>query len=93
MCSGARWPVLRHYTAGGDQRYTHAIPPPPTRFAKHFTRALTQLIPTLSACTGKSTLAALLSSKLGISTVLSTDFVRHLLRKVPAARGNRLDLL
>jgi hypothetical protein len=32
--------------------------------------------------TGKSTLAALLSSKLGISTVLSTDFVRHLLRKV-----------
>ena len=92
MCSGARWPVLRHHTAGGDQRYARAIAPR-TRFAKHFTRALTQLIPTLSACTGKSTLAALLSSKLGISTVLSTDFVRHLLRKVPAARGNRLDLL
>ncbi len=85
--------MLRHHTAGRDQRYAHAIAPPRTRFAKRFTRALTQLVPILSACTGKSTLAALLSSKLGISTVLSTDFVRHLLRKVPAARGNRLDLL
>ena len=30
--------------------------------------------------TGKSTLASLLGSKLGISTVLSTDTIRHILR-------------
>ena len=30
--------------------------------------------------TGKSTLASLLGSKLGIATVLSTDTVRHILR-------------
>jgi len=34
-----------------------------------------------SGC-GKSTLASLLASRLGITTVLSTDFVRHMLRKI-----------
>jgi 2-phosphoglycerate kinase len=30
--------------------------------------------------TGKSTLASLLASRLGISTVLSTDSIRHIMR-------------
>jgi 2-phosphoglycerate kinase len=30
--------------------------------------------------TGKSTLASLLASRLGISTVLSTDTIRHIMR-------------
>lgn len=30
--------------------------------------------------TGKSTLASLLGSRLGISTVLSTDTIRHIMR-------------
>ena len=33
-----------------------------------------------SGC-GKSTLASLTASRLGITTVLSTDFVRHMLRR------------
>jgi 2-phosphoglycerate kinase len=34
--------------------------------------------------TGKSTLASLLGSRLGISTVLSTDTIRHIMRNFVA---------
>jgi hypothetical protein len=43
-------------------------------------RSMTILFGGTSGC-GKSTLASLTASRLGISTVLSTDFVRHMLRK------------
>jgi len=42
---------------------------------------MTVLLGGTSGC-GKSTLASLLASRLGITTVLSTDFVRHMLRKI-----------
>lgn len=35
----------------------------------------------LACCAGKSTLAALLAARLGISTVVSTDSIRHMLRR------------
>lgn len=38
--------------------------------------------------TGKSTLASLLGSKLGISTVLSTDTIRHILRNFISKEEN-----
>ena len=40
--------------------------------------------------TGKSTLAGLLAARLGISTVLSTDSVRHMLRSFIPQAGNPL---
>ena len=38
--------------------------------------------------TGKSTLAGLLAARLGISTVLSTDSVRHMLRSFTPQASN-----
>ncbi len=40
--------------------------------------------------TGKSTLAGLLAARLGISTVLSTDSVRHMLRSFTPQNANPL---
>ena len=40
--------------------------------------------------TGKSTLAGLLAVRLGISTVLSTDSVRHMLRSFTPQAANPL---
>lgn len=38
--------------------------------------------------TGKSTLASLLGSRLGISTVLSTDTIRHIMRNFKSKEEN-----
>lgn len=38
--------------------------------------------------TGKSTLASLLGSRLGISTVLSTDTIRHVMRNFVSKEEN-----
>lgn len=40
--------------------------------------------------TGKSTLAGLLAARLGITTVLSTDNIRHMLRSFAAEEQNPL---
>ena len=40
--------------------------------------------------TGKSTLAGLLAARLGITTVLSTDNIRHLLRSFATEESNPL---
>jgi 2-phosphoglycerate kinase len=40
--------------------------------------------------TGKSTLASLLGSRLGISTVLSTDTIRHIMRNFVSKENNKI---
>ena len=40
--------------------------------------------------TGKSTLASLLAARLGITTLLSTDSIRHMLRGFQSAEENPL---
>ena len=40
--------------------------------------------------TGKSTLAGLLAARLGITTVLSTDNIRHMLRSFATEESNPL---
>lgn len=40
--------------------------------------------------TGKSTLASLLGSRLGISTVLSTDTIRHIMRNFVSKDDNAI---
>lgn len=41
-----------------------------------------------SSGTGKSTLASLIASRLGISTVLSTDTIRHIMRNFVSREEN-----
>ena len=57
------------------------------RQVKDQERPLCILLGGTSGC-GKSTLGSLLASRLGITTVLSTDHVRHLLRSVVAPAAN-----
>ena len=52
-------------------------------------RSVTVLLAGTSG-TGKSTLAGLLAARLGISTVLSTDSVRHMLRSFTPQAANPL---
>ena len=40
--------------------------------------------------TGKSTLASLLAARLGVTTVISTDSIRHMLRGFQSAEENPL---
>lgn len=52
-------------------------------------RSVTVLLAGTSG-TGKSTLAGLLAARLGVSTVLSTDSVRHMLRSFTPQAANPL---
>ena len=62
---------------------------PVVRSIREQRRSVTVLLAGTSG-TGKSTLAGLLAARLGISTVLSTDSVRHMLRSFTPQAANPL---
>ena len=67
-----------------DWTCTHVV-----RSIREQRRSVTVLLAGTSG-TGKSTLAGLLAARLGISTVLSTDSVRHMLRSFTPQAANPL---
>ena len=66
------------------QNWLHVV-----RSIREQRRSVTVLLAGTSG-TGKSTLAGLLAARLGISTVLSTDSVRHMLRSFTPQAANPL---
>lgn len=72
--------VVQNYTGLLVGLALRSLPPPAPRSVAHPAEVTSTLLP---ACrlAGKSTLAALLAARLGISTVVSTDSIRHMMRR------------